>query len=973
MNPSNPTEEKSKSEKTPVLSLLYRFRFLLTAIALTTSFALFAGGLGAIGDFSKRVDSMKETQPENPQPKMFDTRTDIWFDPGDEGLAAYRDIEAQFIAEDAVIVAFEETKDPWGVFGEEPLQLLAQLTGEFEKIPYVRNVRSLTSSPWIRNGEVAPGEQGLLVSDLFDRPMKEFTKDERLERMIAVLGAEGASQLAGEGEVRRVLGADARFSDHQGEERFVDAIVSRDGRTAALQLQVIRERPEGAALLAAFPNKSAGDGDVASALHTIDAQSSAVGRVIEGLKKTSGRDIHMAGIPVIERHFPEVGQADMAFLGLMFLVIGAVLFAVYRKVSGVVLPLLTVFGSIFAMNGLVWLNGDLINNLTAMTPLIMTAVGVADAVHLVTAYFLLRRDFDKKDELIVAVLKKNALPVFLTSLTTVVAFLSLTVSPIVPIVELGYTAAIGTVAAYLLSMTMVPALLSLLPLKKVSAKEAEKLAKEADKPYWTDALASFVQRRRTGILLASVGVLALSAVGVGRLQVESDLRMMFPKSDWVLQDQNWIESKLGGAGDLDLVFYGAPAKQSLDEFEVLRVRAEELAIKKLSKEKLTQKELVELSSLEGRLRADARGRIASNGDFLEQVDRFERRLEEEAQKAGSPLRTLTSFDSGLSVLRRMHQVQNENRPSFYRVPSEKDVAKEARTARIARDPFTDEAEILPAQSASTLAAQYYLQYENGAKPAENLSPFVSADRRGFRIAARTAAQSSREMLLAYEKIRTIARDEFPQLTGSEEEVAAGNALSTMRLTGKNYLFMNMMERFTETLVNSLGLALLVITLVIGLVFRSLRLALVSMVPNVLPLVLPLAVFGLLGVSLDGPAVIVATIALGVCVDDTIHLLSKYSEARKKGQDTQAAIVSSFRQVGGALSWTSLTLVLGFAVVALSAFRPNMLVGVLGATMVALAWVADLVVTPALLSLIEPERATDAESPLVDVNSPQAAE
>ncbi len=227
-----------------MLTHLYRFRWTLALSSLAIVLALFLGGVSKVLDFSQRVDSLKENPPAEMQPKFFDSRTDIWFDPEDEGLSAYRDIEAQFIAEDSVIVAFEETSDPWGGFGEKPLLLIAELTGKFQKIPSVRNVRSLTSSPWIRNGEAAPGEPGLIVSDLFDKPIKEFSRDERLERMIAVLGAEGASALAGKEEVRRIWGAQADFSQFIGEKRFMDAIVSRDGRSAALQLQVLRKRAD---------------------------------------------------------------------------------------------------------------------------------------------------------------------------------------------------------------------------------------------------------------------------------------------------------------------------------------------------------------------------------------------------------------------------------------------------------------------------------------------------------------------------------------------------------------------------------------------------------------------------------------------------------------------------------------------------------------------------------------------------------
>ena len=117
---------------------------------------------------------------------MFDARYDIWFDPADSGLRTYKDIEDRFVAEDVVIVAFSDEEDPWGVFGEKALESMARMTGAIEKVPFVRNVRSLTSNPWIRWGQVTPDEEGLLVSDLFENDIKTYSKRDRLERMIAV-------------------------------------------------------------------------------------------------------------------------------------------------------------------------------------------------------------------------------------------------------------------------------------------------------------------------------------------------------------------------------------------------------------------------------------------------------------------------------------------------------------------------------------------------------------------------------------------------------------------------------------------------------------------------------------------------------------------------------------------------------------------------------------------------------------------
>jgi predicted RND superfamily exporter protein len=134
-------------------------------------------------------------------------------------------------------------------------------------------------------------------------------------------------------------------------------------------------------------------------------------------------------------------------------------------------------------------------------------------------------------------------------------------------------------------------------------------------------------------------------------------------------------------------------------------------------------------------------------------------------------------------------------------------------------------------------------------------------------------------------------------------------------------------------------------------YRSAWIAFVAMVPNVLPIVIPLAAFGILGIMLDAPAVVIASIALGVAIDDTIHLLTKFDTARKKGLAPREALRRTFREIGSAVTSTTIVLVVGFSVMNLSAYHPNQMIGRLACFMIALAWLADFVVTPALLSYL----------------------
>lgn len=304
----------------------------------------------------------------------------------------------------------------------------------------------------------------------------------------------------------------------------------------------------------------------------------------------------------------------------------------------------------------------------------------------------------------------------------------------------------------------------------------------------------------------------------------------------------------------------------------------------------------------------------------------------------------------------MNQVQHNNAAEFYPVPTDADVAPEARKASLIIDDILDETSYVPPQTATSLIAQYYLQYENGAKPTENLSRFVTADRRGFRLNARVDQAPSLKQKAAFNRIREIARTEFPELYGSEAALADGIALASMTMTGKLYLFANMVHRFSVSLLKSMSLAVAAITLLMMLIFRSFTLGIVSLLSNVLPLLIPLGVMGLIGVPIDGPAVIVASIALGVCVDDTIHFFTKFTRARAKGADVEESIRQAFNQVGSALTSTTVILVAGFGVLMLSEFRPTKLIGQLAVVMIALAWVADFFVVPAVLAIVDRRKA-----------------
>jgi uncharacterized protein len=967
MTPSEipPLQKQTPTTKRDVIGLWYRWRWPAAILSLGLMFALFTGGWRRIVAFSSAVDSLADTPPLHPEPRMFDPRADIWFNPNDSALQSLRDIEQQFVAQDIVFAAFEEPKDPHGVFGVQSLERIARVTERLKKIPYVRNVRSLTENPWIRWGKVAPDEDGLIVSDLFDNKPGTYSEDERLYRMVVTLGAERAAKLIGQDKVRSLLGPKANLADFIGEPRLLRSVISEDGRTSAIQIQILRPKITDEQLDKAFGKAPSHGKSAARAIHTSSTQSHVLDQVDEVLRAETGVRWHLAGIPVLERYFPIVSKGDMPYIGLLILAVIVILYLLYRRILGVVIPLLIMITSILAMNGTVWMMGDLMTNLTAVAPNVLIAVGIGNSVHLLTTYFVLRPRFRDKRSLIQEVLRTNWIPALLTSATTVIGFFSLITSALHPMGSFGYTLGFGTIYAYLLTMTVVPALLSLLPVQGGAELPQNSPPPDFHDPHhWSAHLVRFTTRNRNAIVAATALLLGLSGVGLYRMKLATDMRTMFPKTDPVRADLEWIADKLGGAGDLELLFKGPPPSGTADDEEKRSTRISRLLIKGAATPAgatdpaagLSEPERAELTRLQEEEDKYHRGRIATSEEFLRQVDALQRRIEEEAAKPGSNLSKLTSFDSGLSVLRKMHQVQNENRVAFYRVPTSADVPESARKPIILRDEVLGESGdlVIPAQSASSLASQYYLQFENGAQPSETLSTMITRDQRGFRISARLDQAPTNVLLAAFAQIREIARKEFPALQGTPEQVAKGEAVASMTMTGRLYLYMHMFEYFVSTLVNSLSTSLITITILFALVFRSLKLGVVSMIPNILPVVLPLGAIGLVGLPLDGPVVLVASIVLGVCVDDTTHILWKYSESRKAGLTVEESLQHAFRVTGSAVSASTLILVLGFAMLIFSNLRPNIVIGYMSALMLTLGWFCEFLLMPAMIRFFEKE-------------------
>ena len=170
--------------------------------------------------------------------------------------------------------------------------------------------------------------------------------------------------------------------------------------------------------------------------------------------------------------------------------------------------------------------------------------------------------------------------------------------------------------------------------------------------------------------------------------------------------------------------------------------------------------------------------------------------------------------------------------------------------------------------------------------------------------------------------------------------------------GQTYMFAQMQMDVTNTLIYSLSLAILLVTIVMFLIFRRVKLLWVFILPNVLPVVLVVGLMGWIGITIDIGVAIAGAIIIGVAVDDTIHFLVKYFDARKRGLNMEDTFDEVLKYAGKAILFTTIILSVAFSLFAFSDFSPNQNFGIVTAFALVIAFVVDLLLLPALLSLAD---------------------
>ena len=592
-------------------------------------------------------------------------------------------------------------------------------------------------------------------------------------------------------------------------------------------------------------------------------------------------------------------QAAFLLVG-MVVIINLLLWTLFRSASAVVLPQLAIGLSIlFVIGGLSWLNLAS-TTLIALTVMLVIAVGVADCVHVMSSYLFFRRDGKEHDEALSKAYGKTGVPILLTTITTMAGMSSLAATGMPMFVQFGLSSAAGVFFAFAYTIYLLPVLLNYwhpMQIKKASNKENNSRG--------IKALALNFKLKSLSFLCFFAKPLLSASKKIGFTWLVS--------ADWLQPLLDRIPAFVERFRYLiAIIFFGG--------FIVCLYGATQVKI---------DSNLVELYSDDvpiGQAYDIVDDNMMGTGNMVIVVD--------------------TARSDGImdpAVLSSMDRLQNriEDRYSDYiiRTNSLADLVKD--THAIMQS--SEEYRTIPD---SQIAVSQLLYLFNSSNPEERRA-LVSDDFSKSHISVQLRNAGSEEYKDFFDEIQKDINDEFNKLTKTYPELK-------VQITGSFALMMRLADDISKNQFKSLAIAAVVISLLMMLTLGSLQAGVMSIVPNLIPATLAFGLMGLLGISLDTDTLMIAPLIIGIAVDDTIHFISHYRMSLAQNHNMKIALVETIKEVGQAVTFTTLILGCGFFMLTFSDYLGLAKIGGFGSLAIFVALLCDLLFFPALIMIFKPK-------------------
>lgn len=414
----------------------------------------------------------------------------VWFKDNSPILQTYDAFTDEFGDDINLYIVFQ---DKHGIFNQKALKSIENLTEAFETSPYVESVNSLINYKYIHQGETNQDE---IIVDDFIKDLQESTPYYL--------------------EQRKQIAIHDKY--------MVDNIISKDGTTTMMTIKL----------------------DIGTEENNSTQILKSIKKIIKKESDITGYKYWINGSFVMKQEFVNVSQDDLNMsIPISILLAIITLYIFFRKSSGIFLPLSIVVLTAMSVVSVYILLGYQFNTLTVSIPLFIIAIGIADAIHIYTLWYAEKVKGTENFQAVSLSLSKNILPIFLTSLTSIVGFSSLVISDIVPVSTLGIATGTGIILAFLISITWMPSVLFLLD-KDIKPKKIKNY-----KVNFNYGL--FIIQNRKKIIAIFLFIITVTGTGITSLTVDSNMIKFFAKEVEIRKSSDFIMKNLTGIQSYEVV------------------------------------------------------------------------------------------------------------------------------------------------------------------------------------------------------------------------------------------------------------------------------------------------------------------------------------------------------------------------------------------------------------------------------------
>ena len=658
-------------------------------------------------------------------------------------------------------------------------------------------------------------------------------------------------------------------------------------------------------------------------------------------------EVHYAGLPYLRVILAKRINSEMyTFVAISMLVSSLLMYFFFRSVRAVLICMTVVGVSVIQAMGSIAIMGYSISIMMALIPPLMIVIGIPNCIYLYNKYHQELAQHGNKMKALNRVVSKTGIAMFLTNVTTALGFVTFLFTNSEKFYEFGMISTINIMLCYVVSLCLVPILASFV------RNTPERHLKHLDRKMavgFMNKLVYITAFKRTWVYIITVIITVISAIGMFKMTVTGNITGDLPKKDPILKDIHFMEKNFGGAIPFEVMIdykekgrlFGKNTLNKLEEAQTM------MAQDTMFSKTISIVDFIKVVNMAYYDNNPARYTIIAKRDKL-RLAKYLDNFSMTNNNSSFSIKDLVDTSNFILRIRTQmrdvgsYEVSDQVQKVKHRIdsimnPDRKDIERLYKKVDAGKKEYVD-----------SLIYNYPNIYNS-------LTSVISNKNEDLQYKFDTDS----ELIKKY-----YSKPQFKQQLRS----AINNEYYDVVLTGTSVVASEGTQYLVTNLLSSIVFAVISIAALMSLLFSSIRMVIVSMIPNLIPMIVTAGIMGWFNIPLKPSTLLIFSIALGITVDNTIHFLAKYrQELKLKRWDLKDCVAISIQETGLSIIYTYVILFFGFIVFIFSDFGGTQALGYLSAITYFVALFTNLVLLPCLLLSLERRITTKSfEEPLFEL-------